>query len=175
MDFRHGLDKFENSKKVDDRAEGMSEMFKGGAESGSGLAQAIMAKTGTQALGLAEEVPSLANLGAVGTARIAAPLLSSFVTGMQIGHYGDEQSKKLGLYHDAKGNAESASDWAAEQGVAADEWVTERFHSKALGTAAGLVTTGVDSVRGVEGAIEGAVGGAALSVGHAAHKLWDWL
>jgi hypothetical protein len=173
MDISEGYHQIVNNKKVDAKAQGVNTFTKGAVETGGGLAQGVLAWTGAPSVGLTDALPALADAGSVAT--WAAPAAAAFATGMGIGHYGDEQAKELGIFKDRKGNAETASDWAAEKGVAADEWVSEHLHSKTLGTVAGLATTGYESIVGAEGAIVGAAGGAAKGIGHAAHKLWDWL
>jgi hypothetical protein len=135
MDISDGYHQIVNNKKVDAQAQGANTLTKGAVETGGGLAQGILAWTGAPSVGLADALPAIADAGSLAT--WAAPAAGAFATGMEIGHYGDEQAKKLGIFKDRKGNAETASDWAAEKGVAADEWVTENLHSKTLGTIAG--------------------------------------
>jgi hypothetical protein len=180
MDISDGYDHYKHGKNIDEKAGGLDTEGQGIAETGSGVAEVATGLTGTESLGLAGNVirtiaPAAGEISLGGLASVAGPALGSFATGMQIGHYGDEEAKKLGVFHDAKGNAESASDWASDKGMAADQWVTQHLHSKGLGTAAGLATTGLSSIVGGLAAGESAVAGAELAVGHAARRLWDWL
>jgi hypothetical protein len=151
MDTIEGVDAYRRG----DHEGGVLKTIEGGLTTGSG-------------------VTGLAGL-ASGVGATAAPVLGAGATGMAIGHYGDEQSKKLGIFHDDQGRAESASDWAGDESAKADNWVTRKTGSGALGTAAGVATWAGTSIAGAGVATGSAIEGGAHAVANGARRLWDWL
>ncbi len=68
----------------------------------------------------------LAGLAGVEAAGAYAPVVGAGALGVKAGMYADEDVKERGWLQDREGNDTSIHDWAAENGQAADEWVTER-------------------------------------------------
>ncbi len=89
----------------------------------------------------------LAGLAGMEAAGAYAPVVGAGALGVKAGMYADEDVKNRGWLEDREGNDTSIHDWAAENGQAADEWVTEHTTGW-LGTAAGLGVTGLSSIAG---------------------------
>lgn len=95
-------------------------------------------------------VSGASGLAAIGGSTVAAAtsvVAGTGALGLEIGHHGDKQVKKLGWLHDDDGHAVSASDWAANLGQDANDWMTERGHP-ILGGMAGGVALGAGIVAG---------------------------
>lgn len=125
-------------------AGGIMEMYEGyedikkGDEGGSGTLS-----VGEGGLTTASGIAAIAGLAGSAVGAVAAPLLATGATGMKVGHYGDQQVQKLGWYHDEDGKAQTASSWMADQGTAANDWVTKQTGGdRVLGHTAGLETMG---------------------------------
>ncbi len=92
-------------------------------------------------------VAGLAGLGgSAAGAALAAPL-SAAALGVKGGMYANEDVKERGWLSDREGNDASISEWAAENGQAVDEWVSEKTFGP-LGSLAGGVTTLGSSIAG---------------------------
>lgn len=122
-------------------AGGIMEMIEGRKEWQEGRKADGAVSMGAGGLGVSSGVAGLAGLAGAGPAAAAAPLLASSAVGLKVGHFGDNEVKKMGVLHNDEGEAESASEWAGENGKHADAWVTKHLHSGALGTIAGLGAT----------------------------------
>jgi hypothetical protein len=155
-------------------AGGVIDMVEGANEIRHGDAPDGVIKESEGILMTGSGVSGLAGL-ASGTGATFAPVLGAGVTGLAIGHYGDEHAKELGLFHDDQGRAESASDWAGGKSADADNWVAQHSGSKALGTTAGVGTWAGTSIVGAGASALSAAEGGAHAVANGAHRLWDWL
>jgi len=103
---------------------------------------------------------------AAGTAlATGGAVLGAGMAGYGIGKYGDQMSKRYGMFgQNDDGENSSASDWAGDNGASVDSWVDEATGIDWLGDIAGGATVLGSSVA----ALPGVVGSALVGAGSAA-------
>lgn len=93
---------------------------------------------------------------------------ASAKAGLEIGHYSDKHAKELGVFHDDEGRAETASQWAADQSFAAQEWTRRNTGNETLAALAGGAAFVGTVVAATNTALQATAADAALKAGTAA-------
>jgi hypothetical protein len=123
MDLADGRDEYRNGKGVEAKSGGMTKMVKGGAETGAAASEGGLALMGADSLGWDAVVTRAALSSAPKLLGTAAPVLSSFATGLEMGHAMEGITKNSGLLKDDQGRNENGSDRTSRWSESAAEGV----------------------------------------------------